>query len=132
MWAIEEWSSRSSLCDSFSRFSEAFSQIFQTVSPGQEAARSLISLRQGRRTVTHFATEFQTLATVNGWNESALINVFLRGLSAKIKDLLVSLEVPKDLDSLIALTSVGGFEGRCKYHGCQCSQKAGFEVCSTS
>lgn len=45
-----------------------------------------------------FAIEFQKLAAESGWNNSALIDAFLHGLTAKIKDQLVSLEVPEDLD----------------------------------
>ena len=104
-WATAEWSRRSAVCDSFFLFRKTFVQIFQTTSPGREAARSLVSLRQGRRRVTDFAIEFRTLAAESGWNESALSDAFLNGLSEVLKDHLAPLELPTELDALIALAS---------------------------
>lgn len=77
--------------------------MFQTVSPGGEAARALMSLCQGRWRVSDFATEFRTLAADSGWNTSALIYTFLNGLSPCMKDQLIALELPEDFDSLITL-----------------------------
>lgn len=51
-----------------------------------------------------YAIEFRTLAADRGWNNSALIDTFLSSLSHKIKDHLISLDIPEDLDSVIALT----------------------------
>ena len=39
----------------------------------------------------------------SGWNATALYDVFLKGLSAPIQDLLVPLDLPTDVDALIAL-----------------------------
>lgn len=46
----------------------------------------------------------RTLAADNGWNNSALNDAFLHGLSAKIKDQF-TLENPDDLDRVMALTN---------------------------
>ena len=51
--------------------------------------------------VCDYAIRFRTLAT--GWNTMALYDVFLKGLSDRIQDLLVPLDLPPDLDSLITL-----------------------------
>lgn len=90
---MAEWTRRSSVCESFSHFSQTFSQIFRTVSPVREAARSLISLRQGRCNVMDYVIKFCTLAD-SGCNNSALIDAFLHGLSAKVKDHLIYLDIP--------------------------------------
>lgn len=45
------------------------------------------------------------LAADSGWNESALIDAFLHGLASKIKDQLISLDNPDDLDGVIALSN---------------------------
>ena len=50
-----------------------------------------------------YAICFCTLATDSGWNATALYDVFLTGLSDQIQDLLVPLDLPSDLDSLITL-----------------------------
>lgn len=49
-----------------------------------------------------FAIEFRTLAADSGWNHLALIDTFLHGLAAKIKDQLISLDIPDDLNGVIA------------------------------
>lgn len=104
-WAKAERARRSPICESYSRFSQAFTQIFQSFSPGQEAAHSLISLCQGHRTVLDYAIEFRTLAGDSGWNNTALTDAFLSGLSHKIKDQLVSLDVPEALGSVLSITN---------------------------
>ena len=47
--------------------------------------------------------DFRTLAAESGWNNAALYDVILKGLSADIQDLLVPLDLPTSLDALIAL-----------------------------
>lgn len=41
----------------------------------------------------------------SGWNDSALIDAFLHGLAAKVKDKVILLEIPNNLDVVIALTN---------------------------
>uniref|UniRef100_A0A8C9ZTG8 Gypsy retrotransposon integrase-like protein 1 n=1 Tax=Sander lucioperca TaxID=283035 RepID=A0A8C9ZTG8_SANLU len=77
--------------------------IFQHVTPGREAARMLVNLRQGRRRVADYAIEFRTVAAESGWNQTALMDAFLCGLSSALKDHLAALDLPEDLDTLIAL-----------------------------
>lgn len=71
-WATAEWARRSAISDSYAHYSPAFSQIFLTLSPGREAARSLISLRQRYQSVMDYAVQFCTLAADSSWNNSAL------------------------------------------------------------
>uniref|UniRef100_A0A3Q3W915 DUF4939 domain-containing protein n=1 Tax=Mola mola TaxID=94237 RepID=A0A3Q3W915_MOLML len=68
-WATAEWSRRSAMCNSLAEFIKIFTQIFQSTSPGREAARSLVSLRQGKRSVTDYTIEFRTIAADNSWNQ---------------------------------------------------------------
>uniref|UniRef100_A0A8D0CYT6 Gypsy retrotransposon integrase-like protein 1 n=1 Tax=Sander lucioperca TaxID=283035 RepID=A0A8D0CYT6_SANLU len=102
-WATAEWARNSPLCDSFAHFSQTFTQIFQHVTPGREAARMLVNLRQGRRRVADYAIEFRTVAAESGWNQTALMDAFLCGLSSALNDHLAALDLPEDLDTLIAL-----------------------------
>ena len=62
-----------------------------------------MDLRQGKRQVADYAIEFRTLSAECGWNIPSLLNASHHGLANAIKDQLVSLERPPDLDSLIAL-----------------------------
>ena len=50
---------------------------------------------------------FDTLAAESGWNSSALFDAFLHGLSPPMKDHLVLLDLPADLDALVTLAVKG-------------------------
>lgn len=83
---------------SYTLVSLVFSLIFQSFSPGHEAAHSL-------RSVLHYIIKFRTLAADSGWNNSALVDAFLCELSAKVRDQLFSLDMPEELDNMIALAN---------------------------
>eukprot|EP00064_Thunnus_orientalis_P019626 superscaffoldBa00004989_g19750 len=102
-WATAEWSWKSPVCRSLLLFSKTFTQIFQQTAPGREAARALVKLRQGKKRVSDYAIEFRTIAAESDWNQPALFDVFLDGLSDTIKDQLPPLDLPAELDLLIAL-----------------------------
>ena len=103
-WATAEWARNSPVCDSVDTFKEKLSKIFNQSTPGREAARALMGLRQGRRRVSDYVVEFRTLAVDSGWNNSSLCDAYLHGLTEALKDQLAPLELPEDLDSLISLT----------------------------
>ena len=50
-----------------------------------------------------YAIHFRRLAAESGWNNTALYDIFLKGLSPDIQDLLIPLDLPTTLDALIAL-----------------------------
>lgn len=52
-----------------------------------------------------YAMEFHILAVDSGWNNYALTEAYLNDLSPKIKDQLISLDIPDSLDGIIALTN---------------------------
>lgn len=72
-------------------------------SPGQEPARVLVTLKQGKRKVTDYVIEFRTLAADSKWNAAALADAFFQRLSGSIKDHIVSVDSSEDLDLLIAI-----------------------------
>lgn len=98
-----EWGRRSLFSSLNSRFSQVFIQIFQSFSRGHESARSLLSLRQGHRSVLDYAIEFGTLAADSGLNNSALVDAYISGLSARPQ--LVSLDILEELELVVALTN---------------------------
>uniref|UniRef100_A0A8P4GD59 Retrotransposon gag domain-containing protein n=1 Tax=Dicentrarchus labrax TaxID=13489 RepID=A0A8P4GD59_DICLA len=101
-WATAEWSRGSPICQSGDWFIEAL-RVFDPTTSGRETARKLSSIRQGKDSVSDYAIRFRTLATDSGWNSTALYDAFIKGLAESIQDLLVPLDLPEDLDSLIAL-----------------------------
>ena len=102
-WFINLWSRDSSICGSLDEFKQALRRAVDPLSSDREKARELSNIRQGIDPVCDYAIRFRTLATDSGWNATALYDVFLKVLSDQIQDLLVPLDLPSDLDSLITL-----------------------------
>lgn len=102
-WATAEWTRRSAICNSLPLFIDTFQQIFQSATPGREAAKALVALRQGKRSVLEYAIEFRTLAAEIGWNQPALVDAFHYGLMDSLKDHLTLLDLPFELDALVSL-----------------------------
>ena len=102
-WASAEWSRNSAGCETIAGFQMVLTRTFDPVCSSREKAQELSTLRQGKDSVCDYAIHFRTLAAESGWNNAALYDVFLKGLSADIQDLLVPLDLPTSLDALIAL-----------------------------
>lgn len=103
VWATTEWSRASPSCQSLARFTETLRRVFDPTTSGRETARELNTIRQGMDSVSDYAIRFRTLAADSGWNATALYDAFISGLSDPIQDLLVPLDLPEDLDAVIAL-----------------------------
>ena len=58
-------------------------------------------LRQGTRSASNYASEFQQLACDINWDEAALISQFYYGLQDGVKDLLLTLPDSSTLDKAI-------------------------------
>ena len=102
-WASAEWSRNSSICETVAGFQTALTKTFDPVCSNREKAQELSSIRQGNDSVCDYAIHFRTLAAESGWNNTALYDIFLKGLSSDLQDLLVPLDLPTSLDALIAL-----------------------------
>lgn len=102
-WATAEWSSDSAICGSVEEFQQALRRTFNPTSSDREKARELSNINQNKDTVGDYAIRFRTLAADSGWNTMALCDIFFKGLSAQIREQLVPLNLPSDLNSLITL-----------------------------
>lgn len=102
-WALAEWGRSSALCNSLSSFEAVLTRTFDLVTTSQEKAQDLSGLRQDDDSVCDYAIHFRTLAAESGWNSTALYDAFWKGLATPIQDLLIPLDLPEDLDFLIAL-----------------------------
>ena len=103
-WGTALWDAEATCCSSYKDFTEEMRRVFDRSFSGREAAREIMKLRQGSRSVYDYAIDFRTLAASCGWNDEALFDAFLNGLSDPVKDELVSRELPKDLAGLMDLT----------------------------
>lgn len=103
-WASAEWSRDSYICQSFTVFQDTMSKIFDYSIPAREASRALMQIKQRHRQVIDNAVEFRTVAADSGWDTPALIDAFMNGLSEPIKDHIAALELPQDLEAIIAMS----------------------------
>lgn len=104
-WARAKWNHCSAICNSLPLFIKTFTQIFQTLTPGHEVDKLLVALCQGKRNVLDFAIEFRMLAATSRWNQPGIVDAFLKGLSKRVKDHLMPLDLPLELDALVSLVS---------------------------
>ncbi|KAF7642995.1 hypothetical protein LDENG_00246800 [Lucifuga dentata] len=103
-WAAAEWKRQSLCVFTVSLFSQELRKVFDQSSSGREAARGLLHLCQGHRSIQDYSIDFWTRAANSQWNTHSLYDAYYHGLSDLIKDELASRELPADLDSLILLT----------------------------
>jgi len=67
----------------------------------RSAKGKLRNLRQGNRPASQYASEFRLIAGDTNWNDDALMAQFRIGLNDDVKDLLLTMEDPLDLQQLI-------------------------------
>ena len=91
-WASDECSRNSTACEIIAGFQTALTRTFDPVCSSREKAQELSTLKQGRDSVCDYAIHFCTLAAESRWNNVALYDIFLNGLSPDIQDLLVPLD----------------------------------------
>lgn len=102
-WATAVWDAQDACCGNFRSFTAEMRKVFDRSSTGHQAAGQILNLRQGSRSVFNYAIEFRTLAASCGWDDQALFDAFLHGLSDSVKDELSARELPSSLQGLIDL-----------------------------
>ena len=102
-WGTAAWSAGLPCTQSSGRFMQEMHRVFDRSMMGHDAGREILRLRQRGSSVSDYSIEFQTLATDSGWEGCALIDSFIHGLSKRVKDELLTRELPEDLDRIIAL-----------------------------
>ena len=105
LWGTAEWERQTPACSSFSSFCAELRRVFGEVARGPDSAGGLLRLRQGRGTVADYAIDFRILARQSDWNSAALCDAFLLGLGDRVKDELVSYDLPATLEDLIQLAT---------------------------
>ena len=102
-WGTAMWDADDPVCKDSHRFTEEMKEVFDRSVTGRDAAKQLLQLRQGSRSVFDYAIDFHTLAASCGWGCTALFDAFLNGLSDAVKDELVSQDLPQDFKELVKL-----------------------------
>lgn len=104
-WGTALWDAESPVCRDFLNFSAELVKVFDQSVQGREAARRILQTRQGRRSAADYAIEFRTLAISTGWNQQALYDVFLHGLSDFIQYEIATRDPPASFDELVELAT---------------------------
>lgn len=84
-WAAATWCAGGTLVTDYAAFLQEFWDVFDHPSQGRSGAQKLLRLRQGDASVADYAIEFLILAADSGWNESALLARFRKGLNPDIQ-----------------------------------------------
>jgi len=100
-WFSPLFENRDPLLSNFEHFIRALKDFFDDPNRQRTAASRLQSIRQGRRPVSSYATDFQLLLADAGWDNVAAMHLFKAGLNSDVKDLLLSLPEPTELQALI-------------------------------
>ncbi|KAI2646204.1 Transposon Tf2-9 polyprotein [Labeo rohita] len=103
LWGTAVWENQDPCCASFAALSAEMKRVFDHAASGREAARTLMDLRQGERSVSDYSIEFRTLAAECQWNEEAQWDRFLHGLADRVQKEIYALDLPADLNGLIDL-----------------------------
>lgn len=102
-WGTTVWQAKFPYCFNFNDFEKEMIKVFDRSVHGREAARLLVSLRQGDRSVSDYSIQFRTLAASCGWNAAAQWDQFLHGLRDEIQDEIAAQELPTEFDGLVDL-----------------------------
>jgi hypothetical protein len=81
---------------------ETATTLFGPINPEQTAREELRTIQQ-RTTVTDYHARFLRNATRSGYNEEALVDAFYTGLKEPIKDMMVNIQRPETLNSLLSV-----------------------------
>ena len=103
-WASALWDSKSPASYNFDLFVAEMRKVFDHPVEGWDAAKRLMSLRQGSHSVAEFSVEFRTVAVNSSWNDQSLRGLFLSSLNESIKDELAIRDEADSLEEVIALS----------------------------
>ncbi|XP_072522647.1 anti-Muellerian hormone type-2 receptor-like [Salminus brasiliensis] len=100
-WAIATWEELS--VEPFSEYLKHFKAVFQRPRRGLTPGDLLLWLKQGSRSVAHYALEFRSVAARSGWSHAMLAAQFRNGLAPRLQQELACRGGSLELDELITL-----------------------------
>ncbi|KAI2666981.1 Transposon Tf2-6 polyprotein [Labeo rohita] len=100
-WAEALWTAKSPHLGSLDLFLQHFRQVFgQPITP-ITVQEELLQLHQGKLPIHEYILRFRTLSLTSGWNDSALLAVFRRGLNTNIRQQMAIYEDNVGLDAFL-------------------------------
>uniref|UniRef100_A0A8C5WLK6 Retrotransposon gag domain-containing protein n=1 Tax=Leptobrachium leishanense TaxID=445787 RepID=A0A8C5WLK6_9ANUR len=104
-WANPLWETDKPIVYNYREFITAFRRAFDPPGRKTNAAKSLLRLRQGTKSLGDYALEFRSLASELNWNNETLVAVFSEGLNDELQDEVAARDLPEDLEDLITYLS---------------------------
>ncbi|KAK2848239.1 hypothetical protein Q7C36_009921 [Tachysurus vachellii] len=108
-WAQSLWEAGSPITTTYAAFTTHFREVFCAASGTLSAADQLLRIRQGRDCITEYSLRFRTLAASIGWNKTALLSVYRRGLAPEIQQAMAVHDDSVGLEEFIQ-RSIGLFQ----------------------
>uniref|UniRef100_A0A8C5R0W1 ribonuclease H n=1 Tax=Leptobrachium leishanense TaxID=445787 RepID=A0A8C5R0W1_9ANUR len=105
-WAFQLLREGSPLLTSWGSFVRAMNPIYDDPLRSSAALTTIRHLKQGRRPVEDYISEFRAVAADTGLNDVGLKDHFRHGLSEQLKDELARIGVPTSLEALITQSLV--------------------------
>uniref|UniRef100_A0A8C5Q592 Gypsy retrotransposon integrase-like protein 1 n=2 Tax=Leptobrachium leishanense TaxID=445787 RepID=A0A8C5Q592_9ANUR len=99
-WAYTLLNIQDPVLDSWITFAEALESMYKDPNKQSTAQSAIRALRQGRRPVEEYITDFRHYAHDTCWNETALIDQFRMGLSEPLKDEIARVGIPPTLEGI--------------------------------
>ena len=91
-----------SVISNYARYKEEIKKHFGVVNEAQAAETKLLSLRQ-EHGAAEYAAEFQRIASLTDWDDSALTALYYWGLREPIKDEIARVDRPEVLQDMVDL-----------------------------
>lgn len=91
------------ICSSFMFFTQQIREVFKNPAGGRDISLQLLQLQQGSITTRKYTTQIRKLAAQSGWNDTALLAVFMEGLHLGLQMELASKGASLALSQLITL-----------------------------
>ncbi len=90
------------MTQTFDDFTTHFKEVFGQAGSELSVQDCLFRLSQVRSSVWDYSVQFRTLAASSGWNETALITAFRRGLNPRIRQQMAIYDDTVGLETFIS------------------------------
>jgi Retrotransposon gag protein len=89
------------MLNDYDAFKQSFENRFGDPNEVYHAETIILKIKQGSRSVSGYSTEFQVTAQKTNWDDASLLRHYRRGLNQPIKNQMLSMPRPRDLEECI-------------------------------
>jgi len=96
----KQMNNKKSIFNDYKKFKDKLQRAFKVVNKKQAAERRLHILKMNK-SAAKYAAEFQRIAALMDWDDDALVSQYYWGLNKTIKDEIVRMDQPEELQDMI-------------------------------